>query len=236
MSPASLPTDLAVLQTVPLFQDLALQELDRIASVSRRQKVESGGYFFMEGDPADRLLVLLEGRVKLSQVTLDGQQVIMGYIGSGQDFGVIAVLDEVDYPVSAEALVDCLALSWEQADMQHLMDEIPRLARNALRSVSNHMREFQSRIRELSTQRVERRIARTLLRLAQQTGRKVEDGVLIDLPLTRQDLAEMTGATLFTVSRTLKRWEKLGLVRSKRAQVTIRFPHGLVRIAEDFPD
>lgn len=190
----------------------------------------------MEGDPANRLLLLLEGKVKLSQVTLDGQQVIMGYIRPGQDFGVIAVLEEVDYPVSAEAVVDCLALSWEQADMQRLMDETPRLARNALRSVSIHMREFQSRIRELSTQRVERRIARTLLRLAQQTGRKVEDGVLIDLPLTRQDLAEMTGATLFTVSRTLKRWEKLGLVRSKRAQVVIRFPHGLVRIAEDFPD
>jgi CRP-like cAMP-binding protein len=236
MSAAPLPTDLAILQTAPLFQDIAHKDLDHITSLARRRQVGAGGFFFMEGDPANRLLLLLEGKVKLSQVTLDGQQVIMGYIRPGQDFGVIAVLEEVDYPVSAEAVVDCLALSWEQADMQRLMDETPRLARNALRSVSIHMREFQSRIRELSTQRVERRIARTLLRLAQQTGRKVEDGVLIDLPLTRQDLAEMTGATLFTVSRTLKRWEKLGLVRSKRAQVVIRFPHGLVRIAEDFPD
>jgi CRP-like cAMP-binding protein len=236
MSGASLPLDLAILQSAPLFQDLAQQELNRIASLARRRRVSAGEFFFMEGDPANRLLVLSEGKVRLSQVTLDGQQVIMGYISPGNVFGVIAVLDQINYPVSAQAIVDCMALSWEQDDMQRLMEEIPRLALNALRSVSGHMREFQSRIRELSTQRVERRIARTLLRLAQQTGRKVEEGVLIDLPLTRQDLAEMTGATLFTVSRTLKRWEKLGLVRSKRAQVIIRFPHGLVRIAEDFPD
>jgi CRP-like cAMP-binding protein len=236
MSSALPAADLPILQSTTLFQGLTPQELAGAVSQAHRRQAASGGFFFMEGDPADRLWVLLEGKVKLTQVTPDGQQVIMGYIVPGEEFGVIAVLDEVDFPVSAEAAVDCIALGWERAALQSLMESTPRLAINALRSVSRHMTEFQSRIRELSTQRVERRIARTLLRLAQQTGRKVEGGVLIDLPLTRQDLAEMTGATLFTVSRTLKGWEKLGLIHSKRAQIIIRYPHGLVRIAEDFPD
>ncbi|MHB8818430.1 MAG: helix-turn-helix domain-containing protein, partial [Bellilinea sp.] len=76
-------------------------------------------------------------------------------------------------------------------------------------------------------------LARTLLRRASQAGKKTDDGVLIDLALTRQDLAEMTGTTLYTVSRILSQWETQGLVRSGRERVTIRFPHGLVAIAED---
>jgi CRP-like cAMP-binding protein len=85
------------------------------------------------------------------------------------------------------------------------------------------------------TERVERRIARALLRLAHHAGRRVETGVEIDFPLSRQDLAQMTGTTLFTVSRTLSAWQGDGLILTRRRRVTIRQPHRLVRIAEDLP-
>jgi CRP-like cAMP-binding protein len=91
----------------------------------------------------------------------------------------------------------------------------------------------QERLRELATERVEQRVARTLLRLARQVGRKVEGGVLIDMPLSRQDLAEMTGTTLYTVSRILSQWEQQHLVETGRERILIRQPHGLVAIAED---
>ena len=82
---------------------------------------------------------------------------------------------------------------------------------------------------------MERRIAHTLLRLIRYAGRKVDRGVLLDLPLTRQDLAEMTGTTLYTVSRVLSRWETEGIIESERQQVLVRIPHKLVAIAEDLP-
>jgi CRP-like cAMP-binding protein len=97
------------------------------------------------------------------------------------------------------------------------------------------MTEVQDRYRELATEKVERRIARTLLRLAAQSGRRVAEGVLIDIPLTRQDIAQMTGTTLFTVSRTLSEWERQGLLSVGRERVVIREPHALVKIAEDLP-
>lgn len=84
-------------------------------------------------------------------------------------------------------------------------------------------------------ERVERRIARTLLRLVRQSGRKVSEEVLIDIPLSRQDLAEMNGTTLFTVSRTLSQWEQQGLIQAGRERIVIVMPHGLVSIAEDLP-
>jgi CRP-like cAMP-binding protein len=101
--------------------------------------------------------------------------------------------------------------------------------------MAQRLQEFQGQIRTLSTERVERRLARVLLRLVCQVGRKIEDGVLIDLSVTRQDLAEMSGTTLYTVSRILSQWERQGLVDSGRERVVIRNPHGLVMVAEDVP-
>jgi CRP-like cAMP-binding protein len=104
-----------------------------------------------------------------------------------------------------------------------------------LQILSGRVKEFQDRIRELSTERVERRIARALLRLAHQIGKKVPQGVYLDLPISRQDLAEMTGTTLYTVSRTLSKWETMGLITAGREHIIIHTPHGLVCIAEDLP-
>jgi CRP-like cAMP-binding protein len=85
---------------------------------------------------------------------------------------------------------------------------------------------------EMSTQQVERRVAHALLRLARQAGRKVEQGVEIDFPISRQDIAEMTGTTLHTVSRTLSAWESQGLIESGRQRVVLRDPHRLFTLAE----
>ena len=101
--------------------------------------------------------------------------------------------------------------------------------------MTGYIQEMQERYHELATERVQQRIARVLLRLAAQSGRKMESGVLIDLSFSRQDLAEMTGTTLFSVSRILNQWETQGLVKVGREKVVVVFPHGLVRIAEDLP-
>jgi CRP-like cAMP-binding protein len=97
------------------------------------------------------------------------------------------------------------------------------------------MGEVQGQLQDVATERVARRVARALLRLAAQLGRKTEEGILIDLPLSRQNLAELTGTTLFTVSRLLSGWEAEGLLEVGRERVVIRAPHGLARIAEDLP-
>ena len=119
--------------------------------------------------------------------------------------------------------------------MARLMEQFPPIAFKAMRHMADQIQELQDRVRELSTERVERRIANALLRLAQQTGQKTPEGVLINLPLSRQDLAEMTGTTLYTVSRILSRWEQEEIVDTGRERVLIRVPHRLVIIAHDLP-
>jgi CRP/FNR family transcriptional regulator, nitrogen oxide reductase regulator len=218
-----------------LFRELPPAQVQRVLRQASQHSRPDSAFFFMEGDPAVKSFAVISGKVRLSQVTPDGQQVILGYIGAGREFGIVATLGEITYPVSAQAVGETSVLVWDSQALNQLMLEIPQITRNALYIMARQIREFQARIRELSTQRVERRIARTLLRLAQQSGRRTDEGVLIDLPLTRQDLAEMSGTTLYTVSRTLSQWEALGWVVSGRERVVITRPHDLVNLAEDLP-
>jgi CRP/FNR family transcriptional regulator, nitrogen oxide reductase regulator len=227
--------DLSILGSTSLFTGLKPNELSIVAQAARMRRIGDQGFFYMEQDPAERLYLLTEGRIRLLQITPAGQQVIMRYISPVEAFGVIAMLSETTYPVTAQAVDDSTALYWDRDSLKDLIDQIPRVAINGLQTLADRIREFQDRIRELTTERVERRIARAILRLAQQTGRKVEQGVLVDLPITRQDIAEITGTTIYTVSRTMSQWESRGIIKSGREKIIIRRPHQLVVIAEDLP-
>ena len=115
------------------------------------------------------------------------------------------------------------------------MERFPKMASNVVRFLAGRVKEFQDRYRELATERVERRVAHALLRLAAQIGRRVDNGILIDLTLSRQDIAEMTGTTIFTVSRILSSWEAQGIIESGRERVLVRDRQALTAIAEDMP-
>jgi len=222
-----------LLASIDFFDQLSFQDLDEIASTATHREYGKNTYLFHQGDHARRFYVLVNGKVKLTQLTEEGQQIILRYVSPGEAFAVIAVLSKIPYPVTASTVNRVSLLSWEDQVMLELMKKYPQLAINSLSILANRIQEFQDRFRELATERVERRIARALLRLASQTGRKIDQGILIDFTLSRKDLAEMTGTTLYTVSRTLSQWEKDGLVSSQREQVTILTPHQLVVIAEE---
>jgi CRP-like cAMP-binding protein len=231
----ALPQEVHRLDSIPIFKDLDDQQRLTVLQVGRQRKVEAGKFLYMQGDEASAFYLLLDGSIKLTQVTLEGQEIILRYASPGEVFGLIAVLTEQTYPVSAYVVNDCQVWVWRQSDIQALISQIPCMALNALQILSGRVKEFQDRIRELSTERVERRIARAVLRLAHHIGKKVPQGVYLDLPISRQDLAEMTGTTLYTVSRTLSKWETMGLITAGREQIIINSPHGLVCIAEDLP-
>jgi CRP-like cAMP-binding protein len=228
--------DHGLLREVPLFAGLDRDGLAAVAEHARLVRAAAGRAFFREGEPARLFYVVARGRVKFTQISAEGHEVILRVIGPGEPFGGIAAFVEgTTYPVTARAVETAEAHAWDGARILALMHRFPVIAINAARLIANRFHELQRQHRELMTERVERRIAHALLRLAQDAGRRVEGGVEIDFPLSRQDLAQMTGTTLFTVSRTLSAWEAQGLIATGRRRVVIRQPHRLVRIGEDLP-
>jgi CRP/FNR family transcriptional regulator, nitrogen oxide reductase regulator len=225
-----------LLARVPLFRGLDDTALSVVAADAHVVRAAAARTFFREGEPAHLFFVVRSGRVKFTQISAEGHEVILRVIGEGEPFGGIsAVAENATYPVTARALEPSEAYAWNGPRITALMHRFPPIAINAARMIADRLHDLQRQHRELMTERVERRIARALLRLAQHSGRRVEGGVQIDFPLSRQDLAQMTGTTLFTVSRTLSGWEADGLIVTGRRRVLVREPHGLVRIAEDLP-
>ena len=223
-----------ILAGVPLFRGLDADALEVVARDARLVRAAAGRTFFREGEPARFFYVVRLGQVKFTQISAEGHEVIHRVIGPGEPFGGVAALSEkAAYPVTARALDPSEAHAWDGPKVTALMHRYPTIAINAARMVADRLHELQRQHHQLMTERVERRIARALLRLADHAGRRVEGGVEIDFPLSRQDLAQMTGTTLFTVSRTLSGWQEEGLISTARRKVVIRQPHRLVRIAED---
>jgi len=233
MAPAS--EEIQHLVENPLFRGLNPADIRSVMEAGRIRKAAAGSFFFQQEDPAEHAYLLARGQVKLGQLTPEGQQVILNVIGPWTVFGLVAITPNARYPASAQAATDCQAFSWDRATLTRLIALYPKIAVNAMGIMATRVNEFQGQIRTLATERVERRLARVLLRLAREVGRKVEEGVLIDLNVSRQDLAEMSGTTLYTVSRTFSQWERQGLIDAGRERVIIRHPHGLVQIAEDIP-
>ena len=220
------------LRQVSVFEHATDDDLKLIAQNAVERSIEEGEFFFFQGDPATYFYVLVSGRAKLMQTNPTGQQVNLRTINEWQMFGALgAVRTDAVYPATAQALEHSTALAVKSDYLRELMQTRPYLSMDLMKLMTSYIQEMQERYRELATEKVERRIARALLRLAAQMGIKMDGG--IELDFTRQDLAEMSGTTLYTVSRVLSEWERQGLVEAGRERVVIRNPHGVVRIAEE---
>lgn len=225
----------SIIQGVNLFQGLDTKALTSILDKAHQQTVARQAFYFHKDEPASILYVLVQGRVKLIQTTPEGHQVVLRIAVPGKMFGGIAAFSNTVYPASAQAMTNSKSLCWNGETMAHLLKQYPSIALNALNHLATQLQEVQDRYRELATEQVEQRIARALVRLVRQSGRKTKEGIYIDMPLSRQDLAEMTGTTLFTVSRILSSWEHQSLVKTGRQKITITAPHALISLAEDLP-
>ena len=225
------PTDL---RRVSVFKEASDEDLKLFLEKGILRSIEEGEFFFFQGDPATYFYVLMAGRAKLLQTNPAGQQVNLRMINEWQMFGALgAVRENALYPVTAQALEPSTALAIESNFLKEMMQTRPYLNIGLMQLMTGYIMEMQERYRELATERVERRIALTILRLASQVGNRLnQDEMTIELPLSRQDMAEASGTTIFTVSRVLADWERRGLVEAGRERVVIRNPHGLVQISE----
>ena len=225
-----------------LFQGFAMEEAERILAAGTTRVLQRGQVLFREGEPATALYLTESGRIKLTQLTTDGQEVIMRYLAPGDAFAAVALFDRSTYPVTARATERTRLRAWSREILPGLVRDHPRFEANLLRIVSSHTREALSRLRELATETAAQRLARTLLRLGQQIGTpdpagppnpdNSPDGAILIERINQQDLAEVAGTSVYTVSRTLAEWQERGIVEAGRQRLRIRDPQGLAGIAE----
>lgn len=222
------------LKQVVVFEHCTDDDLHLILKNSITRSLEEGSFFFMQGDEAEYLYILTSGQVKLMQSNPNGQQVNLRTIYPWQMFGALGVTrgPGATYPATAETLENSTALAIQSAFLNSMMETRSYLSFDLMNLMTSYIQEMQARYRELATEKVEQRVANALIRLAGQAGIKSEKEAGIELSFSRQDVAEMTGTTLYTVSRLLSEWERKGILKTGREKIAIINPHELVRIAD----
>jgi CRP/FNR family transcriptional regulator, nitrogen oxide reductase regulator len=224
--------DESLVMTLPPFDGMARGEVRAVLDEAASHRHVAGGTVFAEGAVASQFYLLLDGHVRAQRVTPNGEQVILHEIPPGELFGMARAMGLDAYPATALAVSESIVLAWPMRLWDEFMARFESFARQTFRTLGARMHDKNDRIMEMATQQVEQRISNALLRLVNQSGRKTAIGIEIDFPITRQDLSEMSGTTLHTVSRVLSAWEKSGIVQSERKKITVVQPHQLVLLAQ----
>jgi len=219
-----------------LFEGFPPQERDEILALGTPQVFRRGEILFREREPATTLLPPRIGPHQadsaLRRGRTEGEEVIMRYMAPGEVFAAVALFPGGTYPVTAEATERSRVRTWTGEALHTLVRQHPRFETNLLRIVSSHTQEALSRVRELATENVAQRLARTLLRLGSQIGHSEPDGAVLVDRITQQELAQISGTTLYTVSRTLTEWQEHGIVETGRQKYRIVDPERLGGLAE----
>lgn len=225
-----LPSDPLVRGLDPL-RGLSSGERAEVLGDAQRIELPQGAAACTQGGRADAFFLLASGRLKVVQFTEGGQRIIAHFVLPGQFFGIAVALGRRDYPGTAIAVIDSVALWWPASAWSKLASAHPTLAKTALRDVGGYLDEAFARLREMASIRAEQRIAHALLRLLHQSALQGVRAVEIAFPITRQDVAEMASTTLHTASRTLHAWKQDGILSGGRRRIVILDPQALARIA-----
>jgi CRP/FNR family transcriptional regulator len=204
------------LRTSSLYRRLSSDDRSRIAGVMNLRSYEKGDVIFREGDPSDVFFTVASGRVKIVKALPNGREVLLETFGPGDPFGAVAAYDGRPFPASAVAIEPTSALLLPRRDFFALLEQHPTLVRGLLSGLTQRLVELTARLGELSGGRVETRLARLLLKLADTSGRAERGGIFIPLALSRQELADMTGTTIESCIRVMSRWGKQDVVRTDR--------------------
>jgi CRP/FNR family transcriptional regulator, nitrogen oxide reductase regulator len=223
-----------VLGAVPFFAGLSQQQLQGIDNRIVSLSWAAGDPLFFAGELADHLYVLAAGQAKLSQPRPGGQELVVDLLTPGDLFGALSILGQPAYPETAWALTTTCALRIDAQSFREMLAEHPQVALRVLDDVAGRLAQARSDVGQQSTSTVAQRVATTLLRLADKLGqeRSHNRGTLLQLPLSRADLAAMVGSTAESVSRVMSRLRKDGIIDSGRRWTAVLDRERLAAIAD----
>lgn len=210
-----------LLKKVPFFSGLSDSDLNMVAGVMCEKTYTKGALFFLEGEPGEALFVIKSGRVKISKSTADGREQILHILKDGDIFAEVVLFDQGPYPTTAEAVEDTTAWLLRNQDMEKLLQSHPLLAIKLLRVMSKRLRQSQLLIRDLALHDTYGRLAGLLIRFIRREGKRTTDGIILDLELTRQEMASMIGTSRETVARILSRFQKDGILILDKQRIVI---------------
>lgn len=220
----------AQVQHYALFVGISPQDCRDIVSAAHEQEYARRQTIYLEGDLVRNVVLLTSGSVKVVQFGRNGTEVILRLDGPGEFVGTTGLCSKARYGSRAQAVGKSKALVWETTGFESLSQKYPMLRRNAAQILCRQLEDLEERFRLVSTEKVAARLSHQLIRLVSRVGRLVDGNV--EIGLSREELAQLIGTTLFTVSRLLSDWDQQGIVNARREAVSVRNMQALVELSE----
>ncbi len=209
------------IQSFSAFSGIPVADCITIASSAQERHFARRQTIFLEGDAVRQVILLVSGCIKVTQLGANGNEVILRLNRGGDVLGGVgACVGRTEHCSTARAVQACVALVWDSAQFEAISQRFPLLRRNIAHALEQRLNELEVRFREISTEKVPLRLSNQLIRLMNQVGKQGDDH--IEIALSRRELAQLTGTTLFTVSRLLCQWETLGILSARREAVLVR--------------
>lgn len=202
-----------VLRNSLIFSGLNDEEIAELAGLAIERGFQAGEFVFWDGDAPDWFYMVAQGRVKVFKHSSLGKEFLIGFFGPGEMFGEVAVFESKPYPASARAVAETKVLGIRREDFLSFLAHRPEVALSIINILGGRLREAQGRLRDIAGERVEQRLARTLLMLSSKLGPT--------LPFTKQEIADMAGTTTETAIRVMSRLKDGGIIRSIRGKTII---------------
>jgi len=218
----------ALVRRSSLFSGISLPTCKEIVSLAHEKKFESAQVIFCQGDSVRQVLLLTSGCVKLLQVGASGHEVMLRLSGPGELIG-IAESHIRNHNSTARAQQPCTALAWDVVTFEAIFERHAFVRRNMLNILFQYLEDMHERFREISTERVAARLSSQIIRMMHRVGRQVNGE--IEISISREELAQLIGTTLFTVSRLLSDWDRQGIVVARREAVSVRNLPALVDLS-----
>jgi CRP/FNR family cyclic AMP-dependent transcriptional regulator len=218
---------IALLKRVPLFSDLAPEDLERISRVAVPRSYPKGVRVFHEGDHSDACYIVRSGDLRVTREHSDGRAIALATLGPGDIFGELAMLDGEARSASVEALSDCELLALPAGDVRALLRGSAEITVKLVIALTRRLRESNERISRQSFQTVPSRVAGVLSQLIAEEATPLEGRDGVTIRMTQADLAQLAGTSRESVSRFLAVLERAGVVQVGRGRVTVLEPRRL---------
>lgn len=209
------------LRRVPLFDALGSSEIEALAELAFTRRFNKGQLIILAAEAGDSLFIIRTGQVKVSLLHEDGREFILSLLGEGEFFGELALLDDRPRSANVVAVEETELIIVKRSDFHELVNRVPGIAVTMLEELAGRMRRTDEQVGGLALLNVYSRVAKTILRLASDSGVETDEGVLIEQRPTHQQLANMSGTTRETVTRALKQLEIEGYIRCQGRKILI---------------
>jgi CRP/FNR family transcriptional regulator len=225
--PASADETAALLGRVPVFEELADDDLRRVADVTVPRRFAAGEVVFREGDDSDTCYVVNAGHARAIREHPDGRQITLATFGPGDIFGELAMFDDERRSATVEATDDLEVLGILGGDMRRLMRRHPDMAVKLVISLGRRLRAANERLARQSFQTVQSRVAGVLAQLVDQAQTEGAADRDVAVVATQADLAKLAGSSRESASRFLAVLERAGVITQGRGRLTVHDPGAL---------